>query len=325
MKNILFAILICTSFLSFGQKKNNKTKANNEVNKVEILSKVLGIGFSNGSKVASIPLLNKIKIEGGHRTGYYLGSCVMEFVRPKGSNSIRLTVKTELLLKPNEIQTENFILSNENIEILKNKGAYGTNIIEVTFSYSKLKLELFNYLQDGKDAISIEINGVSGWKHWARIDVNENQFQEAANYLSEKSNPINIAQRKIYEASPEFILGKIIRFKDYYYKWGDSFPDIAEHDFPKEMTYDEAILACSKLGEGWRLPSINEYKEIQGWDESYRWNNLKMRYYWTNELSPANYKPGQVKVYDTKSRDSPYQEKNQKFFVRAVKGIAYKN
>lgn len=331
MKNVLLAIFICTAYLSFGQKKPNKTKPNNELNKVEILSKVLGIGFSNGSKVASNPAFNKIKIKGGHRTGYYLGSCVMEFVRPKGSNSIRLTVKTELLLKPNEIQTENFILSNENIEILKNNGAYGTNIIEAIFSYSKFKLELFNYLEDGKDAISIEIVGDSNWKHWARIDVNEEQFQEAANYLSDRSNPINIAERKIYETSEEYIKGNIIHLIDHN-KYIKGFPDIAQHDFPNEMTYSEAVAACSKLGEGWRLPSYEEYEIIQKNSKLYSLEKLRCgldwnkRYYWTNQLSPANYKPGQVLVYDVRTyEDNIYQNKFEKFYVRAVKGELYKN
>ena len=287
---------------------------NHVISKVEILSKVLGI---NGSQGASI-----LKIEGGHRTGAYLGTNVMEFIRPKGSNTIKLIVTSKLYSFP-DVQTENFTLNNENITIVKNKGAYGTSIIEAEFAYSKFTLQLFNYFQDLKDAISIEIEGNANWSHWARIIVNADKFQEAANYLT--VYPINIAERKIYETSPEYILGKVIRFKEYSSAWGDCFPDIAEHDFQKEMTYDEAVIACSKLGDGWRLPSTVEYEQIQRFDRYWNWNNLKMQNYWTNQINNDRNSDwyGEVVVYDTNSKNYNYQEKNEKFFVRAVKGKAY--
>jgi hypothetical protein len=38
--------------------------------------------------------------------------------------------------------------------------------------------------------------------------------------------------------------------------------EIAQFDFLDPMTYDEATRACSKLGEGWRLPTKEELEEI---------------------------------------------------------------
>ena len=38
--------------------------------------------------------------------------------------------------------------------------------------------------------------------------------------------------------------------------------EIAQFDFLDPMTYDEAARACSKLGEGWRLPTKEEMEEI---------------------------------------------------------------
>ena len=37
---------------------------------------------------------------------------------------------------------------------------------------------------------------------------------------------------------------------------------IAESDFTDEMSYEDAIIACEKLGDGWRLPTIREAIEI---------------------------------------------------------------
>jgi len=38
--------------------------------------------------------------------------------------------------------------------------------------------------------------------------------------------------------------------------------EIAQFDFLDPMTYDEAVRACSKLGDGWRLPTKEEMEEI---------------------------------------------------------------
>ena len=34
--------------------------------------------------------------------------------------------------------------------------------------------------------------------------------------------------------------------------------EVAQHDFPKAMTWKDAKAACAKLGKGWRLPTKNE-------------------------------------------------------------------
>ena len=38
--------------------------------------------------------------------------------------------------------------------------------------------------------------------------------------------------------------------------------EIAEYDFPQEMNLNEAYLACDKLGDNWRLPTIDELNKI---------------------------------------------------------------
>ena len=52
-------------------------------------------------------------------------------------------------------------------------------------------------------------------------------------------------------ASKEFIIG---RSKDFGYL------RIAEHDFQEQMSWLEGINACADLGNGWRLPTIDELK-----------------------------------------------------------------
>ena len=38
--------------------------------------------------------------------------------------------------------------------------------------------------------------------------------------------------------------------------------EITQFDFSEPMTYDEAVKTCSKLGDGWRLPTKEEMEEI---------------------------------------------------------------
>jgi len=37
---------------------------------------------------------------------------------------------------------------------------------------------------------------------------------------------------------------------------------VAKEDLPNEMTWDDAMSACQNLGNGWRLPSVQELKAM---------------------------------------------------------------
>ena len=56
--------------------------------------------------------------------------------------------------------------------------------------------------------------------------------------------------------------------------------EIAQHDFEKYMTWDDAKKACAKLGCGWRLPTKEELNfmyehksEIGGFASAYYWSS----------------------------------------------------
>ena len=38
--------------------------------------------------------------------------------------------------------------------------------------------------------------------------------------------------------------------------------EVADKDFPNEMNWDDAMIACASLGNGWRLPSIEELEAM---------------------------------------------------------------
>jgi hypothetical protein len=58
--------------------------------------------------------------------------------------------------------------------------------------------------------------------------------------------------------------------------------EVAQHDFPKSMNWDDAKAACAKLGEGWRLPTKDELNllyqkkdKIGGFAEYFYWSSTE--------------------------------------------------
>ena len=69
------------------------------------------------------------------------------------------------------------------------------------------------------------------------------------------------------------VIGKPIRLQNF---------EVAQYDFEAEMNWDDAKLACAKLGKGWRLPTKNElnvmYKNkdrIGGFADDYYWSSTE--------------------------------------------------
>jgi hypothetical protein len=106
--------------------------------------------------------------------------------------------------------------------------------------------------------------------------------------------------------------------------------EIAQFDFLDPMTYDEAVRACSKLGEGWRLPTkkemegIYENKDMLGGFVSPIWvaDNFEFYpsgnvYYWSSSAYDSNY----VWVIGLTHRFVAVTLKTEYLYARAVKSI----
>jgi len=55
---------------------------------------------------------------------------------------------------------------------------------------------------------------------------------------------------------------------------------VAEHDFPVMMTWGDAILACNKLGNGWRLPTKDELNVL--YENKQKIGNFMNYGYWSS-------------------------------------------
>jgi len=99
--------------------------------------------------------------------------------------------------------------------------------------------------------------------------------------------------------------------------------EVAEQDFPEQMTWMDAIRACEKLGKGWRLPSKEELKVV--YEQLYKKGkgNFKTdNWYWSSSENNANsawyfyFEDGEA--YYTGDYDV---DKNYTRHVRAVRAL----
>ena len=76
--------------------------------------------------------------------------------------------------------------------------------------------------------------------------------------------------------------------------------EIADNDFPHQMHWKNAMAACQRLGNGWRLPSYDELYYIH--HNATLKNEFKEGWYWTNELDTWNGGLGRARYVDFSSQ-----------------------
>ena len=102
--------------------------------------------------------------------------------------------------------------------------------------------------------------------------------------------------------------------------------EVAQNDFPNEMTYNDAVNACASLGPGWRLPTVDELNILyQNKNEIFGFANS---YYWSSPFNNTNY--AWLQYFNNGKQDfssglqSNY-DKDTKCNVRAVRSITEDN
>ncbi len=91
--------------------------------------------------------------------------------------------------------------------------------------------------------------------------------------------------------------------------------EVAQYDFPEEMTWEDALDACNKLGEGWRVPNRDELNTLyQNMDKI---GGCAKYSYWSSTEN-GNYRAWFQSFYDG-SQD--YYGKNYSNYVRAIRAF----
>ena len=89
--------------------------------------------------------------------------------------------------------------------------------------------------------------------------------------------------------------------------------EIAQHDFEKEMTWDDAKKACAALGGGWRLPTKEELNELYKHQDEI--GGFAAAYYWSSSEGSNDY--AWIQFFGNGSQDDGSEAST--FYVRAVR------
>jgi len=94
---------------------------------------------------------------------------------------------------------------------------------------------------------------------------------------------------------------------------------IAQNDFPNKMNWEDAQRTCYSLGEGWRVPTLDELNTmyvnrllIGGFSKSYYWTSIDSHSYGPVEL---DFQTGRAYTYEIECKYT------YKFKVRPVKSL----
>ena len=86
---------------------------------------------------------------------------------------------------------------------------------------------------------------------------------------------------------------------------------VAQNDFPNQMNWADAKKACEALGEGWRLPTIDELKLLY---KNLDFSKISKDTFWSSDES-TDY----ARSLDFLNGEEDRRNKHFKFFVRAVR------
>jgi uncharacterized protein (TIGR02145 family) len=96
---------------------------------------------------------------------------------------------------------------------------------------------------------------------------------------------------------------------------------VANEDFSVEMTWFDAQSACEELGEGWRLPTIDELQAIYEQLHEEGKGDFKDEIYWSSMEGSWKDDAEYAKNFWFSSGDPDYELKNVPNYVRAVRDL----
>jgi hypothetical protein len=102
----------------------------------------------------------------------------------------------------------------------------------------------------------------------------------------------------------EKIIGKPIKIRNI---------EVTQYDFPEQMKWENAKKACAALGDGWRLPSLDELNILYTYQK--RISGFADNYYWSSSELDNNYAWYQ---YFNDGRQGDF-DKIKKIYVRAIR------
>ena len=93
--------------------------------------------------------------------------------------------------------------------------------------------------------------------------------------------------------------------------------EVAQHDFNRDWEYDDAKVACAKLGEGWRLPTKDELNLL--YQNKDKIGGFANGYYWSS-TERSDY-DAWLQYFDGGRQCDCYKYKGGRYYVRAVRAF----
>ena len=178
---------------------------------------------------------------------------------------------------------------------------------------AKKEIGTYKYIGDNTFEISnkmiLRINDKQNCK--AELSIKIPTEQEIRNSNPSKSDTLTLKKESDVKSNPPKtasikIIGNSIKIGDI---------EVAEYDFPIPKNWDNALIACRKLGNGWRLPTINELKYM--YQNRNKIGNFVKSYYWSsNEYNNEN---GWDLYFENGSEGG--NDKKNTIYVRAIRSL----
>ena len=92
--------------------------------------------------------------------------------------------------------------------------------------------------------------------------------------------------------------------------------EVAQHDFNRDWKYDDAKVACAKLGEGWRLPTKDELNLLYQNKDKIGGFSAAVSYWSSTEYDNSS---AWWQNFNNGEQSASY--KYYKYFVRAVRAF----
>jgi len=96
----------------------------------------------------------------------------------------------------------------------------------------------------------------------------------------------------------------------------DEVLEVSDKDLSNNMDWKEAIAACEKIGEGWRLPNIDEIEAVYTQLHKLGIGSFNDRIYWSSSEHGAKFAWG---FYFGIGGNNGLSDKGIKNYVRAVR------
>ena len=109
------------------------------------------------------------------------------------------------------------------------------------------------------------------------------------------------------QIKPSSIIGNPIKIKNL---------EFAEKDFPDSMNWNDAEKVCTELGNGWRLPNVNELNTL--FQNINKISGFVEKYYWSSTEGDTKDLMWQQNFYTGRQREN---YKTLYGYVRAVRGF----